>query len=135
LFCVQAFDTAGAATPCSTADVGSTRLFSAIAAGQPIYAAQFQQILDGINAVYDIVGATHVGWANVLPATIPAPAPNVPIFAQHVTSLRAAVAVARAAVAQSTSVAITAVVYNDPQLTSGAFIRAVHVQDLQGGLK
>jgi YD repeat-containing protein len=135
LYCVQAFDTAGAATPCSTADVGSTRLFSAIAAGQPIYAAQFQQILDGINAVYDIVGATHVGWANVLPATIPAPAPNVPIFAQHVTSLRAAVAVARAAVAQSTSVAITAVVYNDPQLTSGAFIRAVHVQDLQGGLK
>lgn len=134
LYCVQALDSAGTATPCSAADVGSTRSFSAIVVGQPVYAVHAQQILDGINAVYDVVGAAHVSWGSILPANIPAPATNVGIFAQQLTSLRNAVAAARATAAQSSGVTIAAVNYTDPQ-PAGLGIKAVHFQELQAGLK
>jgi hypothetical protein len=135
LYCVQATDTAGAATPCSVADFASTRTFSPIAIGQGIYASDFQQILDGINAVYDISGAAHVAWSNILPQGVPAPAHNVTIVVQHVASLRNAVAVARAQVAQSSAVGIPGLAFTDPQLSQGMRILAIHVQELQGGLR
>jgi YD repeat-containing protein len=135
LYCVQALDTAGAATPCSAADFASTRTFSAIVVGQPIYASHYQQILDGINAVYDISGAPHLAWSNILPQGVPAPARNVWISAQQVVSLRNAVAAARAQAAQSSAVSIPGIAFTDPQLSSGMPIRAIHVQELQGGLQ
>jgi len=135
LYCVQAIDSAGAATPCSVADFASTRTFASIAIGQLINASNYQQILDGINAVYDISGAAHVTWASILPAGVPAPAPNVVIAAQQVVSLRNAIAAARAQAAQSSAVSVPAITYTDPQLTQGMLIRAIHVQQLQGGLQ
>ncbi len=135
LYCVQALDTAGAPTPCSVADFASTRTFSAIVTGQIIYASHFQQILDGINAVYDISGAAHVSWANILPQGVPASAPNVVISAQQVVSLRNAVAAARAQAAQNSGVSIPGLAFTDPQLTPGTLIRGIHVRELQGGLQ
>jgi YD repeat-containing protein len=135
LYCVQALDTAGAATPCSVADFASTRTFSSIVIGQTIYAAYYQQILDGINAVYDISGAAHVAWPNILPQGVPAPASNVLISAQQVVSLRNAVAAARAQAAQSSAVSIPGMTFTDPQLAQGLLIRAIHLQQLQGGLQ
>jgi YD repeat-containing protein len=135
LYCIQAVDSAGASTPCSAADVASTRPFTSIASGGPIYAANYQEILDGINAVYDISGSVHVGWAGILPAGVPAPASRGFIVAQHVLSLRNAITAARTQAAQSSGVTISSIAFTDPQLNSTVPILAIHTQELQGGLK
>jgi hypothetical protein len=135
LYCVQSLDSSGIASGCSMADFASTRTFSAIVNGQPVYASHDQEILDGINAMYDISGAAHVAWSTILPQGVAAPASHVGIAAQQVVSLRNALVAARAQVAQSSGVSIPGIAFTDPQLSSGMRVRAIHVQELQGGLQ
>jgi len=117
------------------ADFASTRTFAVITAGQPIYASHYQQVFDGINALYDISGAAHIAWSNILPQGVAAPATGGVILAQHVIALRNAVVTARTVVAQSNGVSVPALTFTDPQVSAGTSVRAIHAQQLQGGLQ
>jgi hypothetical protein len=135
LYCVQTLDGNGNASPCSVGDVATTLTLSAINANSTtVAAAHYQQVFDAVNGIYDIYGGSHVTWAGICPG-VPAPASGGTVYAQHVTALRNAITTARSQLVQATQVQLPAVSFTDNPLSSGASIRAVHMQDLQGGVR
>jgi hypothetical protein len=135
VYCVQAVDSSGGASPCGGGDVATTMPLDSIVSGSTVIAAtQFQHVLDAVNAMYDIWGGAHVQWTGILTG-VQAPAPGVAVAAQHVTALRSAIVTGRSQLTQHTGISLGSVTFTDNSLTSGMLIRGVHVVDLQKGVQ
>jgi YD repeat-containing protein len=131
VYCVQAADSfGGSLSNCSVPDVASTLSFSTIGLHPPVAATHFEEIRTAINALRAVFGLGQKAWSVILPAGVPAPASNVPILAQHITSLRSAMNSARGDL-QLPLLAFG----NDPSVTNTTPIRLVHITDLQAGVK
>jgi YD repeat-containing protein len=121
-------DETASSTP-SNMDMATTMVFSPLAAGAtPVTAAQFEELLAAVNAIRAASGALPATWSAILPAGVPAPAPGVPIRADHILSLRAAMNSARG------GLGFPSLNYTDPVLT-GVPIRIVHQIELRGGVQ
>lgn len=81
-------------------------------------------MLATVNRVRAAAGWPAVGWSNILAATDPLPSPYQKIMANHIISCRSRMNEALA------SLGVKLSPYTDPDLT-GAYIRAVHVNEVQ----
>lgn len=109
----------------SARDLGTTISLVAVSSGSVIAAADVNTLLDAMNDVRAAVGASSLGWSQILPSGTPAPDHNIGIYATHITSLRANMDAALRALQLPTSG------YSDPNLATGSPVRAVHITDLQ----
>ena len=110
----------------SNNDLATTITFSPVVAGATtIQSAHFDELLSAMNLVRAANGASSLTWTAILPAGIPAPAPGVVVYRDHLTSLRAQMDAARQALGIATSG------YTDPVVDTTVPIRALHILELR----
>lgn len=114
----------GAASSYSNPDHATTMQFLPVA-GQPVALAQFQQLLDAVNAIRGAVGAGALTWSAILPANVPAPASGGPVRAVYVQALRDQMSAALQALA------IPAGTYSGQVVAGQTKFEAAHLAELQ----
>lgn len=97
---------------------GTTRLNVAI----------FDEVLNAVNAVRAANGDPAASWASILPPGIAVPAPRVRIREEHLSSLRASMNAARAALG------FAPLSFAQPGVR-GQVVRTMHVMEIRGGVE
>lgn len=108
----------------SNADLATTVIFTdpSLATGTAIKATQFNELRSAVNAVRALAGLSPFSFTNP-------PTSGGTFRKSHVEELRSNLASARAALGLST------LSFTDPTLTVGGVIKAVHVNELRGGVQ
>ena len=121
----------GSASPPSDPDIASAVTLTPVSSQGLVRFQDFNQLLDGINAIRLATGHATVTWADIVPAGVPVPTSgNVSvIYATQVKALRDALDAARALFTPPLPV----ISYTNP--ISGDFISATHVNLLIGGMQ
>jgi uncharacterized repeat protein (TIGR01451 family) len=125
LYQVRAVDGSGNIGPTSLADLATTMVLTddpLVAQTTTIRAVHVDQLRAAVNAVRAAAGLPAATFTDAATA-------GIVIKVVHVTELRSALDEARAALG------LPAIPYTGPVLSSGAAIKAAHVQELRSGVK
>jgi hypothetical protein len=110
-------------------DIATTVAFTTVVAGQTVVsAANFNELLHGVNAIRSLSGWTPLAWSNVLSPADSLPDQGTVAFGRHLLAIRARLNEAMQAIGAP------AVSYTDPD-PDGLVIRAVHINEIQNVMK
>ncbi len=109
-------------SPYSNADLATAMTFTP--ASGLIAAAHFTELMTALNAIRAVSGQAGTGWAGILPAGVPAPAPGGAILATHINAMTTALNQALQALSLTTS--------GSPATSTGSAILAANILQLQG---
>jgi hypothetical protein len=131
VYSIASVDVYGTASAYSNPDIATTMSFTPVVSGGVINRTHINELLTAVNLVRAANGSPPVTWSAILPGGVAEPPAagqaTTGVYAAHITSLRAQMDAALAAL----GIALTP--YTDPQTLT--FIKAVHFTDLQARIR